>query len=265
MTFIIIKSILRGVLVGAFMLTTSKIGWATPRPLPFTYPPQTLPEGALEAEQYLDMVPARVARESETGTDAVWSVGATLQTELEYGFTDMIEGAWYFVFEQPASPTPALRFEGVKQRVRFPFVPRGVWPIDLGLYLEVGEFHDELEFEQKLLLGRRFGALDVLANLWVEQEWEFQDEKWVFVYHPTFGASYDFNPMLSAGLEYWARGRFDADESPHHYLGPTVMFQRGEHFISAAAYGRLDGLGDPAAVGDPWGKVWIRVLIGIHL
>jgi hypothetical protein len=265
MTFIFSRPILSLLAAVALTQAFANPASATPRPLPFTYPPQTLPEGALEVEQYIDMVPSRVARETETGTDAIWSVGATLETELEYGITDIVEGAWYFVFDQRPSPSPALRFEGVKQRVRFPFAPRGVWPVDLGLYLEIGEFHDEIEFEQKLLLGRRFGAFEVLSNLWIEQEWEFQAEQWVFVYQPTLGASYDFSPNLSAGLEYWVRGRFDVAQDPRHYLGPTAMVQRGEYFLSAGAYARLDGLGSTPAVGDPWGPVWIRVLIGIHL
>ncbi len=41
---------------------------ATPRPLPFTYPAETLPEGVLEAEQYADLVPVRVAREDAAST-----------------------------------------------------------------------------------------------------------------------------------------------------------------------------------------------------
>lgn len=251
---------------------------ATPRPLPFTYPPQTLPERTLELEQYADVTPVRVERETDTGTEAVASLRSILQTELEYGVTDQIEVAWYFEFRQNASPSPVLRFHGVKQRVRFALAPPGVWPIDVGLYFEAGEAHNEVELEQKILLGRRFGRLGLFTNLWVEQEYYFQDDDWKYVYNPTFGATFDVSSHVTVGAEYWVRGRFDEEQSdpdveiggvptkgPHHYLGPTLLFQRDEVFIAFGAYSRLDGLGESAVVGDPWGKYWFRTLIGIHL
>jgi hypothetical protein len=260
--------------------------WATPRPLPFTYPAQTLPQGTLEVEQYVDLVPVRVAREDPEGTRAVTSIGSVLQTELEYGFTDRLEGAFYFTFRQNASASsPALTFQGVKQRVRYELSERGVWPIDVGLYGEIAEFHDEIEFEEKLLLSRRFGAFGVATNLWVEQEYDFQNSEWHFIYNPTLGATYDLSPSFVVGLEYWARGNFSEEEEeeaeaavpgavapaskipsgPRHYLGPTFMAQSADYFFTVAAYARLDHLGDDAVVGDQYGKLWFRVLIGVHL
>jgi hypothetical protein len=260
--------------------------WATPRPLPFTYPAQTLPQGTLEVEQYADLVPVRVAREDPDGTRAVTSIGSVLQTELEYGFTDRLEGAFYFTFRQNASASsPALTFQGVKQRVRYELSERGVWPIDVGLYGEIAEFHDEIEFEEKLLLSRRFGAFWVATNLWVEQEYKFQSSEWEFIYNPTLGATYDLSPSFVVGLEYWVRGNFAEDEEeeaeasapgavapaseipsgPRHYLGPTFMAQSADYFFTLGTYARLDHLGDDAVVGDQYGKVWFRVLIGVHL
>ena len=259
------------------MLTAASAG-ATPHPLPFTYPYETLPAGALELEQYVDMVPMRVVREDDTGSDAVTSVRYNLETEAEYALTDHIEAAWYFVFRQGATAdTPAMRFMGVKQRVRFRFAESGDLPLDLGLYLEVAEFHNEFEFEEKLILQRRFGPLGLHANLWVEQEYYFQDEAWRYLYNPTIGAAYQVLPSFFVGLEYWARGRFGATETdatsgdgesssgPHHYAGPTLMVQSEQGFASLGSYVRWDDLGQGAEPGDPWGKVWVRVLFGVDL
>lgn len=259
--------------LGAAALLSSASARATPRALPFTYPPQTLPAGALELEQYVDTTPVRVAREDTADTKAVTSLRWDMQTEFEYGLTDYVELAWYFVYQQGASAqAPALTFRGVKQRVRFNLADRGVWPVDVGGYLEVAEYHNELEFEEKLLLGKRFGRLDVLANLWIEQEYYFQEDSWKLVYNPTVGASYELSPNFNAGLEYWARGRFDegaaADETPsgaRHYLGPALMAQRGEHFLTVGAYARLDRFGETQRIDDAWGNVWVRVLLGIGL
>lgn len=48
-------------------------------------------------------------------------------------------------------------------------------------------------------------------------------------------------------------------------MGPTFLAQSGKVFLSLGTYLRLDGLADRAAVGDPFGKLWVRTLIGIEL
>lgn len=265
-------------LIGAAITLGAGTAVATPRPLPFSYPYETLPRGGLEVEQYVDLVPMRVVREGDAGSDAVTAVRSNLETEIEYGITDHVEASWYFVFRQSASAnTPATRFMGVKQRLRFRFGETEDLPVDLGLYLEVAEFYNEFEFEEKLLLSKRLGPVTLVSNLWVEQEYYFQDEEWRYLYNPTVGATYQVMPSLFLGLEYWARGRFDTSETstgdddgegvsgPHHYAGPTVMVQSDKGFASLGAYLRWDELGQGAKPDDPWGKVWVRVLFGVDL
>ena len=262
---------------GLLAVAMPAAGHANPRPLPFSYPYQTLPRDKFEVEQYVDLVLVRVARENDAGTEAVTSVRSILQTELEFGLTSRLEVGWYFAFRQGATAgTPALRFEGVKQRLRYRLADESTWPVDVGLYLEVAEFHDEIEVEEKILLSRRFGPISAVANLWVEQEYYFQTSEWKYIYNPTLGATYEISPNLIVGAEYWGRGRFDDATGPsdldgtsdaptgsHHYLGPTVLVQSGELWFSLGAYVRLDSIADDAQVDDPFGKVWIRTIIGI--
>ena len=94
---------------------------ANPHPLPYSYPYQTLPKGRVEVEEIADLVPVRVAREKEDGTrDAVTAVRSQLQTELEIGLNDRLELGLYFSFHQSATAdTPAMRFDGMKQRLRY--------------------------------------------------------------------------------------------------------------------------------------------------
>lgn len=264
-------------------LASSASAWANPHPLPYSYPYQTLARGKVEVEEIVDIVPMRVAREAEDGTrDAVTALRYQLQTELELGITDRLELGLYFAFRQGAtSGTPALRFEGMKQRLRYRFAEEGDLPVDIGVYLEVAEFYDEIEIEEKLLLSRRFGYLTAVANLWVEQEYYFQTEETKLVYNPTVGAVYELSPSFMLGLEYWARGRFDEGDdtsedgetgatatsgdatSGRHYLGPTFLLQSGEAWWSTGVYARLDHFGDDLAAEDPYGKVWIRTMIGM--
>lgn len=248
---------------------------ANPRPLPFSYPYETLPPGKFEIEQYADLVPVRVTRENPDGTlSGVVSMRSVLQTELELGLTDRLEVGWYFVFQQGASAdTPFLRFQGLKQRLRLRLAEDGDWPVNVGLYLEVAEFHDEVEVEEKILLSRRFGPLNLVTNLWVEQEYYFQANETKLIYNPTLGVTYELSPRFIVGGEYWVRGRFDrggaaAEDAPpgaRHYLGPTLLFQSGELFLSVGAYVRLDNLRDATLIDDPYGRVWIRALIGYGL
>lgn len=250
---------------------------ANPHPLPYSYPYQTLPQGKVEVEEIADIVPVRVSREKLDGTrDAVTALRYQLQTELELGLSDRLELGLYFAFRQGATAdTPALRFEGMKQRLRYRVAEEGDLPIDIGVYLEVAEFYNEVELEQKLLLSRRFGYLTAVANLWVEQEYYFQDKEWKLIYNPTAGAVYEFSPSFMLGLEYWARGRFDdaaaapgdaGADSPsgaRHYLGPTFLLQSGEAWWSTGVYARLDHFSEDAVADDPYGKVWIRTMVGL--
>jgi hypothetical protein len=248
---------------------------ATPHPLPFSYPYATLPAGATEAEQYVDLIPVRVARELPGSTESVVALRFALTTEIEVGITDHLEAGWYFAFEQSAAASgPALRFSGVKQRLRYRFAESGEWPVDLGVYLEVAELYSVVEVEEKILLSRRFGPVTMISNLWLEQEYLFQDDVWKHIYHPTFGVTFEASPRVAPGVEYWVRGTFGSDpgsaqpgqrEKPHHYLGPTLLLQMGETFLSLGGYARLDDFAKTSAPGDPWGKLWVRAIVGVGL
>lgn len=250
-------------LMGAF----SRDAAANPRPFPFSYQYETSLEGALEVEQYVDVSPVKVARELPDGTlEGVTSLRSVLQTELEYGITDRLEFGWYFQFKQEASVDPHLTFDGIKQRLRLRLAEEGQWPVNVGLYYEMAELHDEIEFEEKILLSRRFGPVNLVANLWVEQEYKFQDDEWEHLYNPTAGIGYELNPTFSVGLEYWGRGEFAEEFSESkHYLGPTFLAQTGAGWMTVGAYLRMDHLSRAPAVDDPYGRLWFRALIGIDL
>ena len=48
-------------------------------------------------------------------------------------------------------------------------------------------------------------------------------------------------------------------------VGLTLLLQGKKAWIAVGAYARLDRLADGAATGDPFGKLWIRTLVGIDL
>src|SRR6185295_13552490 len=116
------------------------------------------------------------------------------------------------------------------------------------------------------ILSKRLGAWRVAVNLWFEQEYAFQDDRWEIIYNPTAGVLYDVSASVSLGLEYWLHGVIEDEdedegaeaEGPMHYLGPTVFAATKGPWFSLGAYVRLDGLGDKPTLGDQYGKLWVR-------
>ena len=255
---------------------------ATPRPLPFTYPTDTLPEGGLEIEGYTDVNPLRVEADPADATAGkIWSPEYRLQTEIEYGITDRWEIGFYQVFK--ASPQAggdnALQFDGLKWRVRTRLADAGEWPIDVGLYLELETMHDELSLEGKILLQKRLGRVRWMGNLWAEEVYsrpydsKLHGREANFVINPATGLVFEVTPTFQPGIEYWARGQLVSsgpteqdhkNTKVHSFLGPTVHLNFGRLWWSFGAYLHVNDTSTPH-VGDAYGPVWFRSVLGIEL
>lgn len=244
---------------------------ANPRALPFTYPTESLPEGEIEFEQFVDLTPVRgLNLEGERSLQPL----AVLTTELEYGITDALELGLYLQLSSDPSlgtgVTPVF-LDGVKQRLRYRLADPGEWPVDVAFYGEVAELHDELELEGKVLLQRRFGPFRVATNLVLEHELYYSGEReWVFA--PTLGVTWSPRASFSLGLEGFlhmefgnpeAEGSFNA--APHLFVGPAVMYQWKRLWLSAGAYVRTDSWNRPAQDGDAFGRVWTRAIVGLSI
>jgi hypothetical protein len=291
----LLKPILKIVFFSALGLSAAESSArANPRPLPFTYPYETLAEGATEVEIYTDTTPLRVQSDPADATKGrLWEPFYRLQTEFEYGITDRFELGLYQVFEAnpQAGGGNVFSFDGLKARIRTRLAEAGEWPVDIGLYFEVSDFHDELEFEQKIILARRFGKLRLMSNLWIEEEFErpFDDsanrgELEVF-FNPTLGGTYELTPSMQIGLEYWTRGRLGGDDDApppadpaaaeaqridrrndgfQHYVGPTFHYNMGRAWLSIGLYAHLNDANKPQP-GELYGPWWGRTVLGIDL
>jgi hypothetical protein len=281
--------------IGAALLVAlaARGAQANPRPLPFTYPYETLAEGSMEVELYTDTTPLRVQADPADATKGrLWEPYSLLQTEFEYGITDRFELGLYQVFE--VNPQPGggnvFSFDGMKARIRTRLAEAGDWPVDVGLYFEVVDFHDEFELEQKIILARRFGRLRLMSNLWIEEEFErpFEDagkrgELEIF-FNPTLGGTYELSTRAQVGLEYWTRGRFGSDDAAaptdpaqaeaqrvarrndqfHHFLGPTFHYNMGRAWLSVGVYAHLNDANKPQP-GELYGPWWGRFVLGVDL
>jgi hypothetical protein len=262
----------------ALLLLSSLAGIAraNPRPLAFTYPSESLPAGATEFEQFVDLTPVRGLGEAG---ELSWVPRSILTTELEFGLTDRLELALYLqVEDDPGAATgPAgLRFEGVKQRLRWRLADVGAWPVDVALYGEVAEMRDELELEAKIILQRRFDRLRLMANLWGEREFAYSGAEGAWVVNPTAGVTYEITPSWHVGVEGWMRAELGEEEEesndptakynrgPLVYVGPDLMWQRGRVWLTAAPYLRVDPGNRVATRGDLYGRVYVRMIVGIE-
>ena len=278
----IFKVMFVGLAAWALVVGSARPASATPHPLPYTYPYETLPAGQAEFEFYGDMNPVRVAADpSDPGKGNIWEPEYRLQTEIEYGINDRWEAGFYQVFkaEPQAGGSNALTFDGFKWRVRTRFAEAGEWPVDVSLYLEFAALHDEIELEEKLNFQRRFGRLRWMANLWVEQSYErpfdtkAQGRALHFAVNPTTGLTYEFNPTIHLGAEYWARGQLSPsgetsqdrkNSRVHHFVGPAFHVNFGKVWWSLGVYAHLNDATTPQP-GDAYGPVWVRSLLGVEL
>jgi hypothetical protein len=245
---------------------------ANPRPLAFTYPSETLPTGAIELEEFVDMTPVRAFDSSGA---LIWTPRAVLTTELEVGLTERLElGIYLQIDDDPGGSTadPALRFGGIKQRLRWRMAAPGEWPVDVTLYGEIAEMRNEVELEGKVILQRRFGRLRAMVNLWVEREFYYTgDQEWVL--NPTAGITLELTPAWHVGLEGWLRTEFGGasitdpvgrfNRGPVAYAGPDLMWQRGNLWLTIAPYLRVDHLSRGGSRGDLYGRFFLRTIVGV--
>jgi hypothetical protein len=248
---------------------------ATPRPLPFTYNYETLGEGELEVEQYVDLDPLLVY--SQPG-HPVWVPASQFQTEFEYGITNHLELGLYVTLapSPPGSgfnqPTPRLtEGNGAKERLRYRLLEEGVLPVDLDFYAELTENETEFEIEAKVILQKRFGNLRIAANVVGEHEWVFASTEQDWAFTPSAGATYQVTPVFQPGVDAWMWSEFSNlnevkpyNDKPHVYVGPAILLNFGKLWWSTGVYFRVTDFSHVLKPGvDVFGPLWFRTIIGL--
>jgi hypothetical protein len=253
---------------------------ANPKPLAFSYPYETLNEGTSEVEQYVDMSVVRTDNPNGNPRTVIQPI-YRFQSEFEYGITDRLELGLYVLF-QPVAPdygtlTPLFPGgNGIKQRLRYRLGDQGDLPVDIALYGEVAQLHNEIEIEAKVILQRRVGPARFIVNLWAEREYYYNGQKeWVL--HPTAGATFQVTPAFHAGLEWWMVAEYldgaaltkQAQQpfnlGPHQFVGPSVLLNFGKLWVNTGVYYRATNADRAMVVGDLYGHVWARTIIGLSL
>jgi hypothetical protein len=225
----------------------------------YSYPYMTLPQGTLELEHYLDLGLNNWDNPATPALERDWSRpywGHMI--ELEYGITDRLDFGFYNVFHQ--DPFGVLKFDGVKLRSRYRFADPGVHPVDTSVYAEVTYFGDEVELEQKLILSKIVGRVEIVGNATVEEGYEIQSGEWEYLLTPSVGLGYHVVPALAFGLEYLGRGKIEEGELAYfaHYVGPVMSVASGPFYWTVGAQWQLGKRSDMPSIQ-------LRSLLGIVL
>jgi hypothetical protein len=201
-----------------------------------TYTAQTAPRGSLDLELWSTFHD----RPREGGLH-VWRH----QVELETGITDRWDVALYNVARQVEGK--ALEYEAVKVESRYRLAEPGRWFVDPVVYLEVQKAFVEdrpLSVEEKLILSKDLGRLNLAVNLAAEQEFaggEVEHEgSWAA------GSSWELVPAFRVGAEAFGsvkkedEGGKDALRS-EAYVGPAISVAwRRTWLVLAAGAGLTD-------------------------
>ena len=234
----------------------------------YTYEPKTLPEGALEIEQWMTLKAGK-----EDGVYSQWD----LRTELEYGILDRLTTALYLNFEslhvdRDAEQKDEFEFKGASSEWKYKITDPSADPIGVLIYGELTTNFEELELEQKLVLGKAFDRLVLAFNGIAEQEWVFGRDatESELAVEFTAGASYKITERFAVGVELRERNVFPDMEDLEHaafFAGPVLHYSAKRWWIALSVLPQIAALKGSTGDGvdlDEFTRAEARLLLGIH-
>ena len=215
-------NILNLFLFAAIMLTPA-LTRADRRYFVWNYQYITMPEGELEIEHYTTVQANREAKHFKN----------TLREqmiEFEYGITDHLDISFYQMYRQ--KPNEGFEYRGYKLRTRYRFGEEDAWIVDPVLYIEWIQKGDEVELEEKIILGKTFGYFISTLNITFEQE--YKDRKFEYKLIPSFGIAYEFSPVFSLGIEALNHWKFKQGKQMYStwFAGPSLSLSGSKIWAS---------------------------------
>jgi hypothetical protein len=202
-----------------------------------TYTAQTAPRGSLDLELWSTFHD----RPREGGLH-LWRH----QVELETGLTDRWDVAVYNIARQLQGKD--LEYEALKLETRYRLAEPGRWFVDPVVYLELKKtFVDDRPFsvEEKLILSKDLGRLNLALNLAAEQE--FAGGKVEHEGEWALGGSWELVPAFRVGAEAFGSLAEEEGEGGRDKLeaqawaGPAVSIAFGRTWlVLASGFGLTD-------------------------
>src|SRR5262245_50099100 len=262
------------------IIATLHAAVGTERIFTYSYEPETMPQGALEFEQWVTLRTQRTKRgEVKKENFNRWDI----REELEYGVTDNYTVGLYLNTKAESfrdfSVTPhrdesEFEFAGISLENRYMVLNPAEHPVGLTLYLEPTYTGSEAELEQKIILGQRHDNWKWALNLVHETEWEDNFHETVGEVEATFGIGRQLSPRWTVGLElrnHYEIPEYSSWENMALYAGPVVSYRQekwwGALTVMPQVWGRnFDGNPDD----DDWleledhERVNIRLILGFN-
>jgi len=237
----------------------------------YSYEPKVLPQGGLEFEQW-----ATLRAGKEEGVFSRWD----LRSEFEYGLTDRLTSALYLNFNSLHEDLPgqaqdedSFEFGGLSSEWKLKLTDPTADPLGSLLYAEVTSNFEEVELEQKLVLGKDFEKVVLAFNATAEEEWEFEEDETEkeLALEFTAGAAYRITGQFALGVELREKNVFPEMEDLEHaafFAGPVVHFSRDRWWIALTVLPQivaLEGRTQDSLDLDEFERAEVRLILGIHL
>ena len=232
-----------------FLLTTQD-AWAHTRRYVFNEEYRTIPQGEFEIENWIKL---KVPDHRHSNVNSF-----EYQEELEYGLTDRWTLANYQIWEteNKRNKDDTTVYKGFKFETKYRIGEKGKYWVDPLIYVEwIREVRatNENEFEEKLVLSKDFGQLNVNFNQVIESTAGSGGRtEHKFVLGSTYELPWEIHVGLEAQGDWWRPG----SHRNRLALGPVLAWE-GKHFWLAS--GVVFGLNHAAD------DVEARLIVGIPL
>jgi hypothetical protein len=241
---------------------------ADERVFTYSYEPKVLPKDALEFEQW-----ATLRAGKEDGVFSRWD----LRTEFEYGLLDQLTTALYLNFEslhidRDEEQVDEFEFKGLSSEWKWKFLDPTADPIGVLGYFEATTNFEDVELEEKLVLGKNIDRVVLAFNAICEQEWEFENEETEteLAVEFTAGVAFRFTDRFAVGVEAREVNVFPDMENLEHaavFLGPTLHYNTNRWWATLTFLPQVAGLRGDTEDGlnlDEFERMEVRLIFGIH-
>ena len=241
----------------------------------YSYEPETMPQGAMEFEQWVTL---SAGRGDSTGQENYnrWDI----REEFEYGVTDQYTVALYLNTEAESyrnsmgDDVSDFSWAGLSLENIYNVLNPAEHPVGVSLYLEGTYSGDEAELEEKIILGQRHGDWKWALNFIQETEWEDNLSAVEGKIGATAGIARYLNKNWALGVEVRNVNilpDYSEWESSAVYVGPVVSYRQEKWWAALTVMPQVwgknyDGGGDgnPRIDFEHNERINVRLLFGIN-
>ncbi len=181
--------------------------------------------------------------------------------EIEIGLTDHFQASVYFAdWSWTESRT---HYDDAAVELIYNFTNPVIDPVGLSIYQEIRGGENFIEWESKVIAQKNIGRFIFAYNVTLEAVWEGErlaEREGEF--SNAIGASYEFSPRFSAGVELLHECVFpewrDAEKIRNVFVGPNICYRHANWFVTVSALAQATSTPDEA-------EVQVRAIFGIGL